>query len=60
MVGICTLLKNAIQDEIEAQKFYDKVIASIDKTDKYKIKEIQSEENIHMQELKAIAKRLNC
>ena len=57
---ICKLLQNAIRSEIEAQQEYKKVEANIDKTDKWKIREIKSEENIHEQELKVISKRLKC
>ena len=57
---LCKLLQNAIRSEIEAQQEYKKVELNIDKIDKWKIREIKSEENVHEQELKVIAKRLKC
>lgn len=59
-MDICKMLTNAIKDEQDAQIFYKRLEEAVDKANRWKIKEIRTEENMHMQELTAIANRLRC
>ena len=60
MPEVCQLLRNAIIDERDGIKFYDRLITKVDKDSQWKIKKIRDEEFAHMVELMVIKARLHC
>lgn len=60
MTDICKIFSAMISDEKQADKEYSKLENAVHKEDKWKIRQIKSEEKTHKEELIAMANRYKC